>query len=616
MHFTASGDVNGIAFELEGEGGSLGAFVQSDGPFPLQVSGKVLGADIELTGAIERPARLSGVALDLSARAPSLSALAEATGLELPPLGPVALRAHIDDARGRIGTENLEVRIGGRESAWLELDGTLRQLTCGLGVDLDARFGAAALHHLQPLVSERAPHVGPLSGSARVRDRDGSLGVEGFELRGGDEEVLQIEIAGALDDVRRLDEIDVRATLQARDLAALGDVLGVELPAHGPVRVAGRLIGSRESAEIRDMSARVDRTEVRGRVRGSYAPGARPSVTAELRSPHLYLDDLGLAPRTQDAAADRTDAARRPTLLDDAPLPFERLRQLDAHLAVRAEHVSGAAGLQGEALQATLSLEDGLLSLGPLEVVYEGGRLRGQARLDARPAVPTLSLSGRGTGVDVGKVIGQRTAHPWMTGTADFAVEVAGRGVSSRQLASSLDGKTLLVVEDGTIDPAYAHALTLALLESMFRGERPNSTRLNCLVADLAIDDGLATVETLLMDTLNVVLAGSGTVDLGAERFDLTITPSTTDRRLYGRSTPLLSAMVPVKVSGTLNDPKFTPDLVGTVRSTARNILGGVVGEGVGAANRALPFVELVRDRCEEARAKIRGRRGEVAADR
>jgi hypothetical protein len=119
-------------------------------------------------------------------------------------------------------------------------------------------------------VSERAPDVGPVSGSARVRDRDGSLGVETFEVRGGRDETLQIEIAGKFDDIRELAEIDVRATLQARDLAALGDVLGAELPAEGPVRVAGRLTGSGESAEIRNMSARVDQTELRGWVRGSY----------------------------------------------------------------------------------------------------------------------------------------------------------------------------------------------------------------------------------------------------------------------------------------------------------------------------------------------------------
>jgi hypothetical protein len=617
VHVAAKGDVNGVGFDLEGEVGSLGAFVQPDGPVPLSLTGKVLGADVELEGEIERPALLRGVALDLSARAPSLETLAEAAGRELPPLGPVALRAHIvDDSRGRLGTKTLEVRIGGRESAWLELDGTLEQLTCGLGVDMKASFGAAALHHLHPIVSERAPDVGPVSGSARVRDRDGSLGVETFEMRGGRDETLQIEIAGKFDDIRELAEIDVRATLQARDLAALGDVLGAELPAEGPVRVAGRLTGSGESAEIRNMSARVDQTELRGWVRGSYAPGSRPSVTAELRSPHVHLDDIGLAPRARAAGAERAGAARRPTLLGDDPLPFESLRKLDARVALRAERVTGAAGLHGEALRVTLALEDGLLTLMPFEVGYEGGTLRGEARVDARAAETTLSLSGRGTGVDVGKLLAQRMETPSLTGTADLAIDVEGRGASGRQIASSLGGRTLLVIEDGTIDPRYANALTLALLQTMLKGKKPESTRLNCLIADLDIEKGVATAGTLLLDSLNVVLLGSGKVDLGAERFDLEITPRTKDRRLYGRSTPLLSAMVPVKVTGPLNDPTFTPDLVGTVGGTARNIVGSVVGQGTGAVDKAVPFVELGRDRCEEARKKLRSWQPEVASGR
>ena len=49
------------------------------------------------------------------------------------------------------------------------------------------------LSHARPYLDREPPDLGPIEGSGHLKDLDGSLGIEQFELRGGREGVFQIE---------------------------------------------------------------------------------------------------------------------------------------------------------------------------------------------------------------------------------------------------------------------------------------------------------------------------------------------------------------------------------------------------------------------------------------
>ena len=294
-----------------------------------------------------------------------------------------------------------------------KLTGEIGDLLRLRGVDLDAAFRAESLRHLSPLLGQNPPEIGAVAGTAHLTDRDGTLGIEEFGLHGGDQEVLHIEVTGALDDLRSLGGIAVRGDLQAKDLSVIGALFDVHLPAIGPVEISGLVEGSRERAEIREMRARLDKTHFTGEVEGSFASGSRPHLTARLESPSVHLDDIGLAPREEGEAQSSPPAAEPP---ESEALPFDRLRALDADVSLHADRLVGRGDFLVEEMDLALKLADGELALGPVTLAFEGGSFTGSARIDARSDPPKLSLDLEGTEMHLGRALAQVQERPVATG--------------------------------------------------------------------------------------------------------------------------------------------------------------------------------------------------------
>ena len=182
-----------------------------------------------------------------------------------------------------------------------------------------------------------------------------------------------------------------------------------------------------------------------------------------------------------------------------------------------------------------------------------------------------------------------------MEGTVDIALDLAGAGVSPRAIASSLNGRTDLVGEQGVITNKILAVVASGLgevLGPLFGGK--DQTTLNCVVSRFAIKDGVATSEVQLLDSSTFSLAGGGTVDLRDESLDLAFDTQT-------RQAALVSLAVPFRVTGTLAEPSVTPDPMGTALSAAKAVgtvanplaaLGALAGQQAlsgGSAEEANP---------------------------
>jgi hypothetical protein len=102
-----------------------------------------------------------------------------------------------------------------------------------------------------------------------------------------------------------------------------------------------------------------------------------------------------------------------------------------------------------------------------------------------------------------------------------------------------------------------------------------NTTEIYCAVSKFAIVNGVATSEALIFDTSNLSGRGSGTINLGSEALDLLIHPET-------KQPALASLAVPIRITGTLANPRANPDLAQGVLETPKNVLGTVGKTGGG----------------------------------
>lgn len=74
-----------------------------------------------------------------------------------------------------------------------------------------------------------------------------------------------------------------------------------------------------------------------------------------------------------------------------------------------------------------------------------------------------------------------------------------------------------------------------------------------CAFADFEVRDGVMKTRALAFDTTDTIVVGSGTIDLGEERLDLTLRPRPKDRSLLALRTPLY-------VEGAFKQPRVRPD--------------------------------------------------------
>jgi hypothetical protein len=444
------------------------------------------------------------------------------------------------------------------------------------GVKLQAEFGALDLSHARPYLAREPPDLGPLEGTAHLSDLDGTLGVEEFRVRGGREGVFRIDVSGVLDHLRAVEQVEVQARLSARDLTVLGELVGSELPPIGPVEFRGEVKGSGEML-VSTGTARLDQTSLSGRWRASFAEGSRPSVSAVLSSPHIHLDDIGIAPEYFESAKAKPRPAA-PRRLEDAPDPFEGLRALDADVTLRAERLSGRLGTDMSDVELRLHLDRGEL-VAELASTWEGGSVEARAEVDARMREPKLALRGEIRGMDMTRAMAQVEQETEFAGLVDLVVDLRTAGATAAQLRSNLEGSFVFMIREGTLASEFARRFVVNFTGAVLPGFRaPEVASVSCGIAAFSIESGVAEVETLLLQSDRIDVVGTGRIDVAGDRYDLRMTPRV-------RDPGLVSVAVTVDVHGPLADPSYTP----VPRTFATSLAQGI------ATNALRPAAGLVR---------------------
>jgi len=282
----------------------------------------------------------------------------------------------------------------------------------------------------------------------------------------------------------------------------------------------------------------------------------RPSVKGQIYSKYLDLDALAAAGGGGSGGAAASTAGGK--LIPTADLPLEDLKSLDANLGVKLDEVV-SGGLTVRDVTATLVLQQGRLNLSPVSLRAAEGRINGSLTLDAGQAVPPASLALSGSGLRYDRLI----AAP-ASGTLAFNLTVNAAGSNTRQLLSSLDGRTSFSSNDSKLSKAYlgrvAQGLT-AVLSPLIGGG--SELAIDCLAGNLVWQDGVGRNEGTLVSAKSVTSVVSGTVNLKTETLDLYVDSGST---LPGLST----IVVPLRVSGPIAAPRVLTDPAGTAAAAAK----------------------------------------------
>lgn len=376
--------------------------------------------------------------------------------------------------------------------------------------------------------------------------------------------------AGSLVDPAKLRRLDLNLTLRGQDLANLYSVIGVPIPPTAQYNLAGRLLHEGEKWEFRKFKGSVGNSDLAGDLvvdRGS----ERQILRGDLVSNNLDIKDLagfiGASPKTES-----TKTASNGRVLPNEPFSLEKLHSADADIKFRGKHIV-TANLPLDDISADLKLNNGLLTLKPLNFGVADGQIASDVVLDARKPIISTQVDATVKDIKLNKLFPNLKTTQTSAGDVSGRMKLSATGNSLAQMLGSADGEAALVMRGGTIsdllirlsDLDVAHALPL-----LVGGDK--NVPLRCMVADFRASNGDMLAETLVVDTANANVTGEGNISFKDETLNLKLVAKPKDNSVVALRGPIL-------VNGTFSKPSVRPELAGPLaRAGAAAALGAVGG--------------------------------------
>ncbi|MGF7176490.1 AsmA family protein [Azospirillum doebereinerae] len=389
------------------------------------------------------------------------------------------------------------------------------------------------------------------------------------------------KIEGSVAEPVAMRGIDLSVDLRGDDLAEIFPILGIPTPKTRPYAISGHLGYEGTRWSFQGMHGKVGESDLSGDVEVETG-GERPRVTATLMSKRLAAQDLaGLIGASPRGNGDYPTKARD-RVIPTTPVNVEKLRNTDMDVRLKGQRVEAPFAPLDD-LDLRIRLDNGDLRFDPLSLGIGGGRIAGTVQVDGSRNVPVLR-----TNLDIRKMqlsafFRETSFAGQMGGTVSGRIQLTGTGKTVADLLASSDGKIGAAVDGGKISSLAVKGLKTNILETLgvvLSGSEP--LPFTCLVANLAVEKGIARAEALVLDTPETVVAGQGTISLRDEKLDLRVVGN-------AKSPQFFATHVPVLIGGKLGDPSIGVD---PTESAVRGGAAVALGVFLTPLASVLPFLD------------------------
>ena len=391
-----------------------------------------------------------------------------------------------------------------------------------------------------------------------------------------------VKAEGTVTSLLKFSAMDMRLSLRGASLAQLYPLLGIAVPETRAYATEGHIVHGGQTWRYENFSGRIGDSDIAGTVQIDTG-GKRPAMKADLVSRLLDLADLGpligarpgsvqaakqAAPPPSQTAAPISVHAR---VLPDTPFKTDRWDSVDAEVTLKARTIRRAKELPLENLVTHLSLRDSVLRLDPLTVGVAGGHINAVISLDGQKDPIQAHARVRAGKLLIAKLFPTVELNKTSIGEVNGEFDLAGKGNSVGSMLSSSNGKVGLVVASGEISKMMMEKVGLHLweiLELKVTGDK--LVKLRCGVADFEVKKGTMHADALIFDTEVTTIVGTGSIDLGQERLDLTLNQKT-------KYTSPVALRSPIYVRGSFARPEVGVDKGRVAARTLGAIALGIV---------------------------------------
>ncbi len=319
--------------------------------------------------------------------------------------------------------------------------------------------------------------------------------------------------------------------------------------------------------------------------------GPKPRLTGKLNMGALDLSPF-LAPADQTAQP----VGIEPWSKDK--LDLAGLSAADADLEITSSQITlGSVKLTDAAL--TAKLDDGKLAADLSKFSAFGGNWNGRMTVDAASPLPAVTFAMQGDSVAMSNLLGTLAGFDKLAGTGAFKLEATTRGDSLDALVRGLNGEVSTNLNEGALKGLNVTQLVRSAqsLQTAFTTGKLNTIDFRSVLSPTAetdftkfdsvlkIQNGVANVDLMKLISPALGIDGTGNIDLGGQKLDLRLaTAIDKTGQGAGAVVQLNGIPVPVRLSGSWNQLKVTPDFSGVQSALEAELKGKLVDELTGRA--------------------------------
>lgn len=449
---------------------------------------------------------------------------------------------------------------------------------------------------------------------------------------------LRADFTGTVSDLFGKHDVKGKLSVKGPSLAILGKLVNVVLPTTDKFSLNTMLEKDDKVWIAKAVNAHVGESDLNGNF--TYDPRPlRPLLKGNLGGKRFYLADLAPAFGTKNAdGAVVTPAGDR--VIPDRPLDLPSLNKMDAQIDVNLAYVDlgNAFSRPISPLKADLVLDSGKLSLSKIDAQTADGSISGlisidthlskidTAKLDQSTKIddkkvlstensmnvatedktalnavqktpPTWNINLRWKDIDVEKWLtvstdpkkqakaeGKKETPPsYVTGTLNGKTKLTGRGNSTAEMLSSLDGDVSIFMQKGTISHLIVEAVGLDIAQGLgILLTKDNALPMNCAVMDLTAKNGVATPKIALVDTPVTLIVIDGNVNIAKEALDLRMAAKPKNMSPF-------TVRSPIHVKGSFKNPDVSIEKTPIVA----RVLGSIALAFVAPPAAILPFLDV-----------------------
>jgi AsmA family protein len=404
------------------------------------------------------------------------------------------------------------------------------------------------------------PIEGQLVGGALLSLRDAANPYPvNLKLANG---ATHVSLAGTVQNPLNFAGANLKLELSGPDMSKLTPLTGVPIPETPSYSIAGKLDYADQKIRFTGFTGRLGSSDLNGDIIID-PTRARPFVDANLFSKQVDLPDLGgflgSAPgrkqtpgQSPQQRAEITKAEASSKLLPDTPINLPKVNAADVRLRYKGAHIEGRS-VPLDNIVVALDINEGRIQLHPVSFAVGTGQIVLNA--DLKPVGNEVAAKADISfqRVDLGRLMaathlvnggGTISGTAQLDSTGNSLASLLGHGNGGLRIGMAGGDISALLVDLSGLQ--FGNALMSAL-------GLPTQAKVRCFIGDFTLQKGVVNTRTLLLDTSEARVQGTGTINLAAETINYKLE---TDSRHFSVGT----LKTPIDVTGALKSPSIAPE--------------------------------------------------------